>query len=92
MPLEPGSEPKDLSVPDDYRVDHPQENPAEWGWHGEWGRASRVGGWICVVILLLMMTATHYNRMGTLFLGLAAIGLAAVLVRDALRRRNAWRD
>ena len=91
MPLEPESEAKDLSVPDDYRLDHPHEDPKEWGWHGEWGRASRVGGWIVVVILLLMMTATHSNHEGTLFLGIFAALVFIALVRDILRRRNSWR-
>lgn len=92
MPLEPESEAKDVSVPDDYALDHPHEHPKAWGWHGEWGRTSRVGGWIVVVLLLLMMTATHYNLQGSLFLGIGAILLAAILVRDMLRRRNAWRE
>src|SRR6201989_3536090 len=90
--LQPDSEQPDLSLPDDYKHDHPEEHPTDWGWHGEWGRAARVGGWIVAIILLLMMTATHYNRMGTLFLGLSAAAIVVGLIWDYQRRRNAWRQ
>ena len=72
MPLDPHSETPDLTLPDDYKHDHPTEHPEDWGWHGEWGKTSRIGGWIVAIILVVMMTATHYNRQGTLFLGLSA--------------------
>jgi hypothetical protein len=85
-----GEEP-DVSVPAEYRADHPDEHPEDWGWHGEFGKWADVAGWVVVVILLLMMTATHYNRQGTLFLGLTAGALAVGLVLDHYRRRNAWR-
>ena len=62
--LDAHSEQPDLSLPDDYKAHHPDEHPTDWGWHGEWGRAARVGGWVVAIILLLMMTATHYNRAG----------------------------
>jgi hypothetical protein len=86
------SEEPDLSLPDDYKHDHPDEHPTDWGWHGEWGRAARVAGWIVAIILLLMMTATHYNGQGTLFLGLSAGAIVALLIWDRQRRKNAWRQ
>jgi hypothetical protein len=89
--LNANSEQPDLSLPADYKAHHPDEHPTDWGWHGEWGRASRVAGWVVVVILLLMITATHYNGQGTLFLGLVAAGLVAALIWDRHRRKNAWR-
>ena len=92
MALKPGSEQRDLSLPDDYKHDHPTEHPEDWGWHGEWGRAARVGGWVSIVILLLMMTSTHYNLQGVLFLGLSAIGLFIMLLWDRNRRKNSWRS
>ena len=64
MALKPGSEPPDTGAPEDYVHDHPREHPSDWGWHGEWGRWARVAGWVCVIILLLMITATHYNGAG----------------------------
>jgi hypothetical protein len=90
--LNPHSEQPDLSLPEDYKVDHPDEHPTDWGWHGEWGRAGRVAGWIAAIIMLLMITATHYNGMGTLFLSLAAGGIIVCLAWDIQRRRNAWRQ
>jgi uncharacterized protein DUF2631 len=90
--LNANSEQPDLSLPDDYKAHHPDEHPTDWGWHGEWGRAARVGGWIVVAILLLMITATHYNAQGTLFLSLVAAGLVVMLIWDRQRRKNAWRS
>jgi hypothetical protein len=86
------SEQPDLSLPDDYKADHPNEHPTDWGWHGEWGRAARVGGWLVAIVLVLMTTATHYNGMGTLWLLLSAGGIVLMLIWDIQRRRNAWRQ
>ena len=92
MALKPGSEQPDLALPDDYKHDHPTEHPEDWGWHGEFGKWARVAGWFVAVILLLMMTATHYNLQGTLFLGLGSAFLVIVLLWDRQRRKNAWRQ
>jgi hypothetical protein len=81
----------DISVPTDYLVDHPEEHPEDWGWHGEFGKWASVAGWVVVVILLLMMTATHYNLQGTLFLGITAGFLVIGLIFERARRKNAWR-
>jgi Flp pilus assembly protein TadB len=90
--LNPHSEKPDLTLPEDYKHDHPDEHPADWGWHGEWGRASRIAGWVVVVILLLFMTATHYNLEGALALGVIAALLVVVLLWDRQRRKNSWRQ
>lgn len=92
MALDPHSEQQDLSVPDDYKADHPNEHPEDWGWHGEWGKWTPIGGWVVVVILLLMMTSTHYNLQGALFLGLIAGAMVVMLLWDRQRRKNAWRQ
>jgi hypothetical protein len=89
--LDPHSEKPDLGAPPDYAADHPNEHPEDWGWHGEWGRAARITGWIVFVILLVMITATHYNNSGTLWLILFAAALLVTLVWDIQRRKNAWR-
>lgn len=91
MALNAHSEQPDLSLPDDYKHDHPDEHPTDWGWHGEWGRAARITGWIVVLVLLVMITATHYNAQGTLFLGLSAGLLVVVLLWDRQRRKTSWR-
>jgi hypothetical protein len=85
------SEQPDLSLPDDYKAHHPDEHPTDWGWHGEWGRAARIGGWVVAIILLLMITATHYNLEGALSLGLGAALLIVMLMWDRHARKNAWR-
>jgi hypothetical protein len=90
--LDPHSEEPDLSLPTDYKRDHPDEHPTDWGWHGEWGRAARIAGWVVAIILLLMMTATHYNLSGQLWLGLFAGGIIVSLIADRQRRKNAWRQ
>ncbi|MGI8678545.1 MAG: DUF2631 domain-containing protein [Jatrophihabitans sp.] len=92
MALNPHSEKPDLALPEDYKHDHPNEHPEEWGWHGEWGRAARIGGWVSAILLLLMATSTHYNAQGTLFLGIIAGMLVVVLFWDARRRKNSWRQ
>jgi hypothetical protein len=89
--LEPDSEAPDLSLPEDYKHDHPDEHPSDWGWHGEWGRAARIAGWIVAAILLLMITATHYNHSGTMWLLIFTGGIVVGEVWDIHRRRNAWR-
>ncbi len=92
MALTPDSEKPDLSLPADYHHDHPREHPTDWGWHGEWGRASRVAGWVTIVILLLMLTATHYNDAGAFALIATAAILFVALLWDRQRRRNSWRS
>jgi hypothetical protein len=70
----------------------PSGRPEDWGWHAEWGRASRVGGWISIGILLLLITTTHYNGQGTAFLILFAAVLFVLLLRDRNRRKTSWRQ
>lgn len=91
MALAPDSEPTGTGEPADYARGHPAEDPKQWGWHGEWGRGARIGGWVVAAILLLMTTATNYQFEYHLTLRLLAAGLIAVLVRDRIRRRNQWR-
>ncbi len=68
------------------------EQPGDWGWHGSWGKTSRIGGWACVVILCLINVTTYYNTAQAPWLyGTAGI-LALILIRDRYTRKNAWRD
>lgn len=91
MALNAHSEQPDLPLPDDYRSDHPDEHPTDWGWHGEWGRAARIGGWLVAIVLVVMSTATHYNDSGTLWLVLFAAAIVLTLIWDIRRRKNSWR-
>lgn len=92
MALQPGSERPNTGAPEDYAEDHPTEHPSDWGWHGEWGRTARVTGWLVVVILVVMITATHYNGTGTLSLIAVAALLVIALLWDIARRRTSWRQ
>ena len=38
-----------------------------------------------------MLTATHYNESGSLWLVACAVGLVVMLIWDVQRRKNAWR-
>jgi hypothetical protein len=89
--LGPHSERPDINVPEDYHDDHPEEHTTDWGWHGEWGRAARAGGWIVAIILVLMLTATHYNHSGSFWLLLFTAFLIVSLLWDHTRRRTQWR-
>lgn len=91
MALNPHSEEPDLGSPPDYAVDHPNEHPEDWGWHGEWGRVARIAGWVVAILMLVMLTATHYNESGTPWLLGIALGLIVMLIWDHQRRKNAWR-
>jgi predicted cobalt transporter CbtA len=89
--LNPHSEQPDLGAPTDYAAHHPQEHPEDWGWHGEWGRAARIGGWLVSIVLIVMLTTTHYNRQGDIWLWGFTGFMVLMLIWDTHRRRNAWR-
>jgi hypothetical protein len=73
---------------------NPPEEPATWGWHHDFGKMARIGGWISVIGLILMATksVTHYNDAGMLALLITAGLLVLGLGWDIHRRRTAWRD
>ena len=92
MALNPHSEQPDLSVPDDYRVDHPDEHPPTGAGTASGAAPARVAGLdasrsSCV----LMITATHYNESGTAWLLIFAAGIVVILIWDRHGRKNAWR-
>jgi hypothetical protein len=73
---------------------NPPETPSVWGWNDDFGKVARIGGWVTVIVLVLMATksVTHYNGAGTVAL-LTTAGLLVVgLGWDIHRRRSAWRD
>jgi len=89
-PSEPGRRPAHPSL--DGYVLEPHERPEDWGWHQEFKLVPRVLGWLAVVSLLLMLIGNHTGQVEDLWvLGTAAV-IAAILIRDAVRRRNAWRN
>ena len=70
---------------------HTEDRPEDWGWHGEWGGAARKAGWVVTAILIVMVTATHYNHSGSFWLLFFAAGMLVVMLWDTQRRKNAWR-
>ena len=67
------------------------EKPSDWGWHAEFGGGARFAGWFCLLLLVVMLTSTHYNHSGSLWLILGAAALFVVLVWDRYRRKFSWR-
>lgn len=70
-------------------VEH--ERPEDWGWHHEWRRSAPVIGWIMTISMVLLVFGNHRGNVETLWLlGLAAL-MATMLIRDRIKRKNAWR-
>ncbi len=70
----------------------PSEKPSDWGWHADFGKPARIAGWAVCVILLLMITSTHYNGAGAVALISTTAILVIGLLWDINRRRTSWRD
>jgi len=67
------------------------ERPEDWGWHHEWRRSAPVIGWVMTISMALLVFGNHQGNTETWWLlGLAA-AMAALLVRDRIKRKNAWR-
>lgn len=72
-------------------VDPEEEPSVEWGWHGTFPRGMMIAGWASVAIMLVMLIGNHVGRTEDIWLiGIAAF-MAAGLVLQTLRKRNAWR-
>ena len=70
-------------------VEH--ERPEEWGWHGETGRAGRIGVVIAILWTLAYLVGNHEGRVEDLWILGIVLGLVLILVWDWRRRKNAWR-
>jgi uncharacterized protein DUF2631 len=68
------------------------EQPGDWGWHGSWGKWSRIGAWISAISLIAINFTWHYNQSADPWLYGSAALLILILLRDRYRRKNAWRD
>ncbi|MDQ2838991.1 MAG: DUF2631 domain-containing protein [Actinomycetota bacterium] len=67
------------------------EHPEDWGWHHEFRSGRQIGGWMCFLILAVLLTTTHYNHAGSFAIVLSMIALAGGLIWDRQRRRTQWR-
>jgi len=69
----------------------PHEKPEDWGWNADLGKPARIAGWICVVVLALGLTTTHYNDAGTIAIVLTTVLLVIGLLWDRRQRKLSWR-
>jgi hypothetical protein len=70
-------------------VEH--ERPEDWGWHHEWRRSTPVIGWLMTISILLLIMGNHVGNVENYWLIGTAAFMAVLLVRDRIRRKNAWR-
>jgi hypothetical protein len=73
------------------KVDPADEPSAEWGWHGEFPKATSIAGVIVAILLPLMLIGHHVSWTEILFLVVPAIVILAAVVWGNLRKRNDWR-
>ena len=66
--------------------------PERWGWHHEFRAGRQIGGWISFLILLALLTTTHYNRAGNVAIIAFMVILAGGLIWDRRRRKRQWRS
>lgn len=67
------------------------EPSEEWGWHGGFPRAARIGGWILAAIMFLMLIGNHEGNIENLWLIATGLIIIGILVADAVKRRTSWR-
>ena len=67
------------------------EPSAEWGWHGGFPRAARIGGWIVAAAMFLMLIGNHEGHVEDLWLIGTGLIIVGILVRDQIKRRTSWR-
>ena len=76
----------------DVVIDPVEEPSEEWGWTGQFPVLTRVLGWFMVLAILGLLFGNHEGRMADIWVVCVAAGLAAILIRDARRRRTSWRN
>ncbi len=76
---------------DPTRVDANTEPSAEWGWHGEFPRATEFAGWFTAVALLFMIIGNHESNIENLWLIALGGGLILMLIGGRLANRGPWR-
>lgn len=81
----------ELDRHDEHAHDPHAEPSAEWGWHGGFPKAARVGGWIVAVIIFLMLIGNHQGRVEDLWLIATGLIVVGILIRDLMKRRTSRR-
>lgn len=72
-------------------VDPHAEPSAEWGWHGEFPRATHIAGWIVAASLFLMLIGNHQNYVEDIWLISLGTLLVVMLIGGAVSRWRAGR-
>jgi len=67
------------------------EPSVEWGWHGGFPRAARIGGWVMAAIMFLMLIGNHRGNIENLWLIAIGLIIVGILVADQIKRRTSWR-
>lgn len=67
------------------------ERPEDWGWHHEWRRSTPVLGWLMTIAMVLLVFGNHTGNIENYWLLVLAALMALLLVRDRIKRKNAWR-
>ena len=76
--------------PDEHQpIEH--ERPEDWGWNANLGKEARIGGVISIIVLLIGLSATHYNGAGDVAILLTVAALVIGLIWDARHRKRSFR-
>jgi len=74
------------------KVDPADEPSAEWGWHGEFPKATSIAGVIVAILLPVMLIGHHVSWTEILFAVVPAVGILAGVVWLNVRKRRDWRQ
>jgi len=74
------------------KVDPADEPSAEWGWHGEFPKATSIAGVIVAILLPVILIGHHVSWTEILFAVVPAVGILAGVVWLNVRKRRDWRQ
>jgi hypothetical protein len=70
----------------------PHDEPSvEWGWHGSFKYGAKLWGWFVFLLCLGMFIGNQTGHVEDIFLGLTALVVLFILLRNIQKRRTAWR-
>ncbi|AHI00646.1 DUF2631 domain-containing protein [Kutzneria viridogrisea] len=72
-------------------VDPHDEPSAEWGWHGQFPKATRIAGLLTALALLGMLIGNHRGHIEDIYLVATAAVIVIALIWDRIRSRTSWR-
>ncbi|MCF7550134.1 DUF2631 domain-containing protein [Pseudonocardia sp. WMMC193] len=74
------------------KVDPADEPSAEWGWHGEFPKATSIAGVLVAILLPLMLIGHHTSWTEILFSVVPSVVILAGVVWLNVRKRRDWRQ